>query len=641
MENIKYNQDFEYQENEQGQLVFLKNTKDKYQMNWLNRKEVWGKVIMPEGLTLHTRLSFTEEGKLREQYVFSNETQFDVFVQKNSIGIYTTFPDDYVSAKQCMTERCHAHVWCGRETTYLYGLRMGGEGPHLGLVLTEGSVDGYSIVRDEEQRSNDRGCILLHPEAFHLRANESYVISWELLWFAEEKQFFDELNKYKHTALVSVDKIVALKNEKTTVFIEKKQGTNAEGIEVYANGQRMEVSEKGNFFFVQSSNRESGEVCWDINVNGHSTSAKTLVMPEIEVLAQKRCEYIVNKQQYHEEGSHLDGSLLVYDTEDEKIYYSHMPDHNGGRERVGMGVLLAKYLQKHTDENIERGLDKYTAYIRRELFDEKDGTVFNDVSRNNDWHRIYNYPWMSVFFMERFKLYGLREDLVAMYKTMVAYYRNGGIQNYSIGIPIVESVFLLNENSMSKEAAQLTELYCDHAGAIVETGLNYPPHEVNYEQSIVAPGVSVLLQVYSLTQDDKYLQTATEQMKVLELFNGKQPDYHLYETAIRHWDGFWFGKSKLLGDTFPHYWSVISGEAFLQYWKITDEERYLEKAKASIRGGLSLFSESGEATCAYLYPQSVNGRKGDFADPWANDQDWALYYYLKEEQYIGKRQGDK
>ena len=31
-----------------------------------------------------------------------------------------------------------------------------------------------------------------------------------------------------------------------------------------------------------------------------------------------------------------------------------------------------------------------------------------------------------------------------------------------------------------------------------------------------------------------------------------------------------------------------------------------------------------------VYPMSVNGREGSFYDPWANDQDWGLYFNLKE-----------
>ena len=38
--------------------------------------------------------------------------------------------------------------------------------------------------------------------------------------------------------------------------------------------------------------------------------------------------------------------------------------------------------------------------------------------------------------------------------------------------------------------------------------------------------------------------------------------------------------------------------------------------------------EDGKASCAYIYPNRVNGVKAGFYDPYANDQDWALVYYL-------------
>jgi len=42
-----------------------------------------------------------------------------------------------------------------------------------------------------------------------------------------------------------------------------------------------------------------------------------------------------------------------------------------------------------------------------------------------------------------------------------------------------------------------------------------------------------------------------------------------------------------------------------------------------------MFFEDGTATCAYVYPYSVNGQKTDFADPYANDQDWGLCMNLE------------
>ena len=67
------------------------------------------------------------------------------------------------------------------------------------------------------------------------------------------------------------------------------------------------------------------------------------------------------------------------------------------------------------------------------------------------------------------------------------------------------------------------------ADVFCENGPNYPTSEVNYEQSIVAPSIIHLLNVYMLTGDEKYLKGAESQLPLLESFGGKQPSFHLYD----------------------------------------------------------------------------------------------------------------
>ena len=50
---------------------------------------------------------------------------------------------------------------------------MGGEPPNLGLVLTSGSICGYSVERDLERTSNDRGDFILHTAPFSLAPNDT------------------------------------------------------------------------------------------------------------------------------------------------------------------------------------------------------------------------------------------------------------------------------------------------------------------------------------------------------------------------------------------------------------------------------------------------------------------------------------
>lgn len=167
----------------------------------------------------------------------------------------------------------------------------------------------------------------------------------------------------------------------------------------------------------------------------------------------------------------------------------------------------------------------------------------------------------------------------------------------------------MKENGFTAEADTLLNDFKSMADVFCENGPNYPTSEVNYEQSIVAPSIIHLLNVYMLTGDEKYLKGAESQLPLLESFSGKQPSFHLYDIAIRHWDGYWFGKDRIWGDTFPHYWSTLSGIAFRLYAKATGKQEYTERALNIFRNNLCLFTEDGRGSCAFIYPDKVNGQK--------------------------------
>lgn len=195
MKNVIYQRpagtagEFELEWNDGGQLVSLAHPQDAAHMNWVKGKALWGTVKSELDLSAEVTAEFTERGTLLETYVFKNETDFDIYTLGTDLGIYVTFPDFYTDAQICMNSCCNTHIWCGGSSSYICALRMGGGNRNLGLVLTQGSLQGYSVERDLEQRSNDRGDFILHPENLHLRPGESYVISWELFWFQGKKEF--------------------------------------------------------------------------------------------------------------------------------------------------------------------------------------------------------------------------------------------------------------------------------------------------------------------------------------------------------------------------------------------------------------------------------------------------------------------
>lgn len=629
----EWNRKFVLRENPDGYMMYLGNKDDLKEMNWIEGENLWGEVLCPESLEVRITREYTYEGNLRETYVFKNITEFPVFIKKTDIGIYTTFNDNYQEAEKCLDYKCHTHIFCGDNAAYIMALRMSGKGSHLGLKLVQGNIHTYSIERDKTQRSDDRGDFILHPAIEKINPGEIIMIQWELFWFDSKDAFYNELLATPYFPVV-------LMNQSTYFIGEEiffRVGIRAEDeITAYVSLDDKTVpfklyKEQNITWLVVSYLAErEGEYRFEFEAAGKKSFAVFYCCPSLNIMTARRCKFLIERQQLQDKNSPLDGAYLIYDREEHCQYYNHTSDdHNGGRERLSMGALVALWLQIQPDKLYEKSLRQYTDFIYRELYKTGEGIVYNDINYNLEWNRMYNYPWMAIFLIEIYRLWGKRKYLLDAYFIMKKYYDNGGTEFYAIGIPACELRNELINAGFTEEAADIEKYAVTHAERILQNSVYYPTSEVSYEQGTVASAVGCLLQGYQISGNSLFLREAEKQLDILAQFNGRQPDFHLFENAIRHWDGYWFGKRRMFGDTFPHYWSCLTGVEYGRYAEIIKDKHYLELACSSLRGCLNLFFPDGFASCAMVFPEYVNGEKAHYYDPWANDQDWALYYALK------------
>ena len=604
------------------------NKDDIYQMNWIEGNTEWGTVKCPDELTVSTDRKITDD-IITESYTFTNISNIDVFTSLKDISIYTPFNDNYTSAQTCLTNRCHTHIFCAENISYIMALRMGGKPKHLGLVLTQGSLGGYSVERNIDESSNDRGDFILHPSPTTLMPGESFTISWTLFWHDGKEDFYKKIKYFNPNFIeVNADNFTLFENENIKLKITPSFNFISEDVFIKADNFDVKYKIKNNQIIINQPANIIGEIKFKICIKGIETHCNILVLPKFEDLLFKRCKFIVEKQQYHNEDSGLNGAFLAYDNEEQHMCYKYQFDFNGGRERVVMGILLARFLRYNTIKNFEDALKKYTTYVERELFDVETGIVYNDYNHSKNFNRLYNYSWISILYIELYNLYGDIKYISYAYRALNSFYEQGGYNFYAFPIPMVDIIKCLEKANLLEEKINLLKHFYNHSEFIIKNGLEYPPHEVKFEQSIAFPATDILLQMFELTNEDKYLENAKYQLKALELFACTQPDYHLYEVAIRHWDGFWFGKKQMYGDTFPHYWSSLNGIAYQRYANIIKSYEYSLKAESSLRGSMSLFNPDGSASCACVFPISVNGKDANFYDPMANDQDWAMYFML-------------
>lgn len=566
---------------------------------------------------------------LLEEYTFQNKGSRNVTL--SDVGIYTPFNDNYPDSKTCVSARTNAHIWAGENAAYVNAMHMGGSAPHLGLVLKQGSVKSYQISERDSKRgfSNTRGLISLNLSDMHLKPGEKNTVSWVLFSHSGSDDFRNKVLE-KDNVLVISDKYVFKKGETAHVSLYSKKPLN----KLYAqkNGVSVPVKQEQGKWVIESPMEELGEVRFDFFYDGgKQTHASCLTISGDKELISKRTDFIIDRQQLNDAKDPRNGAYLVYDNDLDELFLNDRPtvsyhDRDEGAERLGMGGLLAKQYQLTHDPKIKASLMKYVKFVREKLQNEEYQTwsTVDHKGRN----RAYNYPWVAILYFQMYKVTGDKQYLTDGYQTLQAMFRYFGYGFYAIDIPVQLALQTLKEAGMQKEYNNLRKDFLKIGDVYVKNGCNYPKHEVNFEQSIVGPSVMFLTQLYLETGIQKYLDEAKQQMPVLESFGGFQPSFHLNEIGIRHWDGYWFGKREMWGDVFPHYWSTLTAAAYHYYSLCTGDSSYRKRAENIVRNNLCLFFEDGKASCAYMYPYKVNGVKAGFYDPFANDQDWGLVYYI-------------
>ena len=548
---------------------------------------------------------------LEETYVFTNTEKYPLYFLRGDLGILATFNDSYAEASVCETKRCHAHIWCGGENSWVRALKMGPFPTELALVLQDGDLDAYSVRRVWNELSNDRGDFVLHPGPFHLLAGESKTIRWKVV--AYPAGHFDE------TLIRNGGTKVAFAQE--TIFPNETFEIDVTG----SDGKTVHYSRRP----------EKGVGVYVFDVGGGKSKARGYCAPAFADLVKARIDFIVRKQQCLEPNSPLYGAYLIWDAQDNAPFFDYVwRDHNACRERVAMGLTVARWLRANYNSEVRRSLDLFEQFVRREFFDEKTCTVYDTIGKDPTYKRLYNAPNLVRFWRE---LYALKEDPIYLdfiEKSLLDYYRLGGDRFYPNGCDFSSELVTLEK--AGRKVPELRAAIRRHVGNLVKNGIHFPEHEVRFEQTIATPAVSILAQYYRLVERDPSVRTTLDVCyDVLSRFQGNQPDHKLDETAIRHWDGYWFGKDHLFGDTL-HQHSTITGRAFLQYAAATGDKRAIARAERCFRNCLYMYQPDGTGTAAYLLPLTITllnsdgttirpSERGERPDPFVNDMDVVLY----------------
>lgn len=556
------------------------------------------------------------DGGWAETYELANPSTAAVRV--GSLAISTPWRDVYESSHDSLTRAVHAHVWTGGAEAWVWVVPMDGAGPGLGLRLTEGELWAYSVEsRNHVTSSNVRGHLYLHltdharaPGTFGgqpeltLAAGERYRLAWDLAWHPSLEAF------HRHRRpLVTAPRVTVETGEAVVLHL-------APGVTCDADLPVLGVRPGLAYLNLTT-------------MDGRKARVAYLVNPPLRQLAERRAEFLLDRQRPLERADSSRFAFVPYDNDAQlTMLGGGWNDWSDGRERVGSALLLQLLLRLGWGDRaaLADAVDRYHRFVTDHLV-AHDGSVWDDHSHQPSV-RLYNFPWFARFLLDA-------GNLDFAHRVMTRFYALGGgnFLAFELGTVVTDLTAQLRDAGRPAEADHLAARLLEQAQTFLSYGTRLPAHEVNYEQSMVAPLLDLLLAARRLHPDRVPAQELRRRLRWLTAFAADQPDPRLRHMPIRHWDGYWFGRLRLWGDVFPHYWSILNAAVYLAWPDdiVPADElgRLREQARAVLHGNLFAFGADGSASCAFVYPSCVDGRPAHVADPLANDQDWALVYALR------------
>ncbi|MCP2356919.1 hypothetical protein HD597_003939 [Nonomuraea thailandensis] len=559
-----------------------------------------------------------------ETYTWTNTSARPV--QVTGLAVSVPVRDVYDGAASALARSCHAHVFTAGAWSWILAEPMSGTPPLLGVIVREGELWAYSIEsRNRNTSSDSRGHLLVHatdharnPDAFggqpilELAPGQSHTLSWEVGWYDSREAFLQATDAPAALPVLTAPLGTALHlGLAAGVTILPGEGVAGGTVTGGRHGVRHVDLERD---------------------DRRSRTAVAFLAP-VRRLVEARVERILAEHRPAERPEPERYAFVPVDTRTGlRQSENGWPDWSDGAERIGMPVLLQQArLRGWGDQRaVDDALRGFARFARERLI-QPDGAVRRSSSPGAEPLRLYNTPWLAHFFLDQFHLYGDAGDLDLAAWLLEAGYALGASEHLSIGqAEAVEAVSRTLEGQGRKErACSLRKALIEHADRFVDLGTDLPAHEVAYEQSMVAPLVSLLATAYSLQGEERFLTAARTALGWLRAFGGPQPHVRTRDIAIRHWDGYWFGIDRQWGDTFPHYWSVLTAMALRRLPEPLKTEENQRTAEAIFAANLVDFTPDGGATCTFVMPSCVDGRPAHRADPLANDQDWALALLLR------------
>ncbi|TEA22116.1 hypothetical protein C8034_v006359 [Colletotrichum sidae] len=331
------------------------------------RDGVVGAVYTTGGLELLVRRSVNVDGgSFTESYTFKNKGAEALDLDSRgttALAIYTPFSDQYTNTTDCVATRPHAHIWAnGGASSWVKLDQMGGNYRNFGLVLTRGALAGYSVEsRDSVTMCNTRGVFLLYPSVHTLQhtlqPGEASAFEWTWFWHGDWEDFFEQ-------SAVRSKQFIRVKSNSNT-FVRGETGSiTLSGASVNSNarvyGQAVQCAD-GVCQYNFTAGRPAQTTLTISNDSGYNATTYLNTVPTYYDVLNSRTRFIIENQQDSTPNTPAEGAYRVFGNQAMVLMtWDTSTDRNPGRERVGMGIPMARWLKNDPDNvQVRETLEKY------------------------------------------------------------------------------------------------------------------------------------------------------------------------------------------------------------------------------------------------------------------------------------------
>ena len=234
---------------------------------------------------------------------------------RDKFGIEFPLNDKYTSADECMIHHCHTHLWCGHNTAWIDALRMGDSDINLGICFTKGAVDCYN---QNSCRHSTRGVFVLGMENIMLKAEEEYVLEWELFWHSGKEDFICQLSRFKNHIQIDAKHYTVFLGEEIDFTVKSLLEDTPK---IVCDNEEIPFALENGVYHVCFQPKKIGAYRIKVYFGERYTYADFMVKLSFRELLEKRINFIIDHQQCMDETNPLYGAYLVYDNKTDTQFF--------------------------------------------------------------------------------------------------------------------------------------------------------------------------------------------------------------------------------------------------------------------------------------------------------------------------------